>query len=131
MQKLFELLYTSTLAPGTSVTEVPSIVATARLRNPPQELTGLLVFDGLHFCQHLEGPQRAVMSCIERIRQDLRHVDFEIVHHGDIAQRRFRRFTMGYAMSDADDFMQQIRALDGMDAMQRLLALVPTLDLDA
>lgn len=131
MSNLYEVLYTSTLAPDAPVTAVAAIVATARLKNPQYDLTGLLVFDGQHFCQQLEGPRSAVLARMERIREDARHVDVDVVHHGVLTQRRFRRFTMGYATSEGEDYLQQIRGLEPKPALERFLAMLPTLDLDS
>ena len=79
---LYEVLYVSTLAPDQPTAVVAEIAAKARQVNAELDVTGLLIFDGQRFCQQLEGPQKAVLKLIERIRNDPRHVNVEVVHNG-------------------------------------------------
>ena len=53
--ELYELLYVSSIAPESEVNIVGQIAREARAKNARQGITGLLVFDGERFCQHLEG----------------------------------------------------------------------------
>lgn len=124
-----ELLYCSVLAPNQMPTVVGQIVAQARRRNTERGITGLLVFDGIHFCQHMEGSHDAVTTLIERLRQDARHTDLRVVYEGVRAERRYQRFDLGFAQSDADDDMAGIQALEGQAALQRFLALQPGFDI--
>ena len=79
---LYEVLYVSTLAPLHPPTVVAEIAARARHVNAELDVTGLLIFDGQRFCQQLEGPQKSVLKLIERIRNDPRHINVEVLHHG-------------------------------------------------
>ena len=79
---LYEVLYVSTLAPDQPLQVVAEIAAHARPANASMDITGLLIFDGQRFCQQLEGPQKAVLKLMERIGDDTRHVNVEVVHHG-------------------------------------------------
>lgn len=126
---LHELLYCSVLAPNQMPTVVGQIVAQARARNTERGLTGLLVFDGLHFCQHIEGPRDAVLKLLDSLRRDGRHTDLRVVYEGSRTERRYRRFDLGFAQSDADDDMAGIQALEGSAALQRFLALKPGFDI--
>jgi len=130
MTRLYEVLYVSTLAPETLVTKIAEIVARARAKNERLGITGLLVFDGVRFCQQLEGAHKQVFKLMEVIREDPRHTGVEVVHHGPLARPRFRRFALGFVSADQEDALQAIEQADGEAALQRFLALVPTLDLD-
>jgi hypothetical protein len=129
--QIHEVLYVSTLAPDSPVKVVSQIAAKARLANQQAGITGLLVFDGMRFCQQIEGPRKAVLALIERIRQDPRHVDVEILHHAPLAQRRFQRFSLGYAAMDDVDVLACIENAGPEQAMALFLALIPSIDLDA
>ena len=59
---LYEFLYWSQLADSQSPTAIGQILARARPFNAANGITGLLVFDGQRFCQHLEGPAVALES---------------------------------------------------------------------
>ncbi|MES2510705.1 MAG: BLUF domain-containing protein [Pseudomonadota bacterium] len=128
---LYETLYVSTIAPGAPLSIVGDIAAEARVFNESQGITGLLVFDGMRFCQQLEGERRTVMKLLERIQQDTRHINIEVLHHAPLAERRFRRFSLGYTTVDDADALGPIEQLDGQAAMDAFVALIATLDLDA
>jgi len=128
---LHEVLYVSTLAPASPVKVVSQIAANARIANQASGITGLLIFDGMRFCQQIEGPKKAVLALIQRIAQDPRHVDVEILHHGPLAERRFRRFSLGYITVDDVDLLARIEDAGAEQAMAQFLALLPSLDLDS
>jgi len=65
---LSEILYCSELAPDLPPDTVASIVARARVRNGELGITGLLVFDGQRFCQHIEGPPGALQTLMTASR---------------------------------------------------------------
>ncbi|MEO6016085.1 MAG: BLUF domain-containing protein, partial [Polaromonas sp.] len=82
--RLYEALYVSTLAPGTPLNAVADIAVKARVANETRQLTGLLIFDGMRFCQQLEGSPKEVLKLLDRICQDPRHTQVEILHHGPL-----------------------------------------------
>ena len=114
---LYEVLYVSQLAPGQPPGVVAEIAAPARLANAALDITGLLIFDGSRFCQQLEGPKKAVLKLIERIRADTRHVNVEVVHHGPVARRRFRNFSLAFSTVEDVDALARVEALDGEAAL--------------
>lgn len=128
--ELHEVLYLSTLAPGAPLKVIADIASRARKANEAAGITGLLVFDGMQFCQHIEGPRKAVLALTERIRQDPRHVDVDILHHGPLAQRRFRHFGLAYTAVEDVDVLARLRDAGAEAALAQFLALVSTLDLD-
>ncbi|WP_341914303.1 BLUF domain-containing protein [Polaromonas sp. YR568] len=129
--ELHEVIYVSTLAPDAPTSVVADIVGKARLHNPWMGITGLLIFDGMRFCEQMEGSQKNVLAQLERIRQDTRHINLRVVHQGPLAARRFRRFSMGYTTLDDDDALGRLEALTGQDAITAFLAMLSSLDLDA
>jgi hypothetical protein len=129
--QLHEVLYVSTLSPDSPVKVISQIAAKARIANQESDITGLLVFDGMRFCQQLEGPRKAVLALMERIRVDPRHVNVEILHHAPLEQRRFRRFSLGYAATDDADVLARIEDAGPEQAMAQFLALLPSVDLDS
>ncbi len=128
---LHEVLYVSTLNAGQPISIVADIAAKARVFNESNNITGLLVFDGMRFCQQLEGERKPVMALLERIRQDPRHSNVEVLHHAPINERRFRRFSLGYTTVDDVDALEKLEQLDGQAAMDFFVSLLATLDLDA
>ncbi|SFV04008.1 Sensors of blue-light using FAD [Polaromonas sp. YR568] len=128
---LYEILYVSTLAPEAPLSVVGDIAAKARIANAQHDITGLLIFDGMRFCQQLEGGQKQVLALLERIRQDTRHINMQILHHGELALRRFRNFSLGYCMVEDDDVLERMERLDGQAALDAFSGLLTQLDLDA
>ena len=125
-QDLHEILYCSNLASGLSPAIVGNIVAHARVRNALRGVTGLLVFDGYRFCQHIEGPRDATVRLMDRIGDDPRHTDIRVVYDGPLEQRRYPRFEMG--LVDAETDFPDLVGLDGEEALVRFLQLRPNYD---
>lgn len=131
MTDLHEILYCSVLASDQPPNAVARIVSHARWRNAAQGITGLLVFDGMRFCQHIEGPRDTVTALLSAIEQDPRHTDIRVVYDGPIAARRYPRFDMGLAESEGADGIADIELLDGMPALERFLQQRPGFDVSA
>ena len=128
-QPLYEVLYVSTLASNTPISAIAGISRHARVANDTRQVTGLLVFDGIRFCQQFEGSKQQTMLLIEKIKRDSRHTNIEILHHGELAERRFRTFRTGYSVVDDVDALEALEQLDGLPAIQALLKLVASVDM--
>jgi hypothetical protein len=126
---ILEVLYVSVLAPDQRPTVVGQIVTQARARNAQRAITGLLVFDGIHFCQLIEGPVEAVQPLMEGIRQDPRHQAVRVLYEGRRDARRYQRFDLGFAQSDEPHDMAGIQVLEGTAALERFLVLRPSFDI--
>ncbi len=128
MTEFHEILYFSTLSPGQIPTVVGQIVSQARARNAGHGITGLLIFDGQNFCQHIEGPRGELLRLMDRIGHDSRHSDIRVVHEGPLNERRYERFDMGFADVEGPTNMADLKTLDGAAALERFLALRPHFD---
>ena len=132
MTELHEILYCSLLAPGQPTEVVGQIVTRARARNATEGITGLLVFDGMRFCQHFEGPRKQVLGLLNRLEADPRHIEMRVVYEGGLSKRRYQRFEMGLAQTEDDEEGKDLailQQLDGAEALERFLALRPRLDI--
>ncbi|HSU21321.1 MAG TPA: BLUF domain-containing protein [Variovorax sp.] len=129
MSTVHEILYCSVLAPDQPPGIVGRIVSQARARNTQHRITGLLVFDGLRFCQHVEGARDEVGALMRRIAHDPRHHAVRVVYEGARAQRRYQRFDLGFAQSEGADDMAGIHDLRGQAALDRFLLLRPGFDI--
>ncbi len=127
---LHEVLYISTLSPESNVKVVAQIAAQSRPANEAAGITGLLVFDGMRFCHQIEGPRDEVLGLVQRIRQDTRHTDMEILHQGPLPASRFRRFGLGYCAVEDEELLPRLRQAGPEQAMAQFLEMVPSLDLD-
>lgn len=129
---IFEVIYVSTIAPNAPLSVVADIAARSRAWNSTQAITGLLIFDGMRFCQQLEGAQKEVLALIERISSDSRHTDVTIFHHGKLPQRRFKNFALAFTdVTEIGDIevLARLEKLDGQSGVSAFEELVDTLDL--
>jgi len=124
-----EVLCISLLATDQSTTVVGQIVTLARARNLRDGITGLLVFDGMRFCQHFEGPPLAVQALLARLAADRRHMELRVLYDGELKQRRYQRFEMGLAEVDDREDLADIDALDGYAALEYFIALRSRFDI--
>ena len=127
---LQEIIYVSTLADDAPVRVVADIANKARHHNQRAQLTGLLVFDGMHFCQQLEGCAAQIADAMDRISKDPRHRDLAVVHSGPLDKRRFNRFSLGYTSVEDIELLVRLRQLHGQAALDAFLGLLCDLDLD-
>ena len=126
--QLYEVIYVSTPAPGRPISSVADIAGKARIANPLRGITGLLIFDGMRFCHQLEGTQKQVLNLMEKIRHDPRHINLEIIHHGNLARPRFKSFSLGYTMVEDPDVLERLEKLDGQAAVSAFLSLLSQVD---
>lgn len=120
---LYQVLYVSTLCAGQPLTVVADIAHRARASNARLGITALLVFDGVHFCQLLEGDRRRVLSLADRIYEDARHESVEVLHHGAIEKRRFTGFDLSFTTGEDDMSLASLVELDGNEAVSAFAVL--------
>lgn len=97
---LTTIIYRSHAHRNISRTSIMEMIELANVHNINSDVTGILVFNGVHFLQLLEGPQARVNEIYSRICRDARH--FNIVELlNDVAP--FRRFgNVGMELIDID-----------------------------
>ena len=86
---LWQLIYTSHATDAFSETELGAILAASHANNPPQGLTGILLYSDGRFIQVLEGARDAVEALYERIKADPRHEAVRRVITREVPQRGF------------------------------------------
>ena len=91
---LKSLTYTSLASLDLTGEDVESILRTARELNAIEGITGLLVFNGTHFMQIVEGSAQAVDDLVDRLRRDRRHSGVEVRDERAIEHRFFADWTM-------------------------------------
>ena len=86
---LKSLTYTSLGRLDLAATDIEAIHHTARELNALDGVTGLLIFNGTHFLQIIEGAPDAIDELVERLRRDQRHSGLEIRDQNEVEQRSF------------------------------------------
>lgn len=128
---LSHFLYLSHLSRSCGVDGLGPLVRQARQLNQAAGLTGLLVFDGHHFVQYLEGATPALQALVPRLARDERHSLFTpLLPLAPLpGPRRFQNWSMAYAEVHDELGLRPLAALHGEAALQALLAQLPQLDL--
>lgn len=91
------VLYTSTLNQDDhDVFVVPDIIRTSRTQNRVNQITGILLFDGINFTQYFEGTDAAVNQLLDKIMHDDRHKNVVVLLTGHHQTRLYAEWKMGY-----------------------------------
>jgi hypothetical protein len=101
---LKSLTYTSRARLDLSADDLHAIHRSARELNSIDGITGLLVFNGTHFLQIVEGTAPAVDDLLARLHRDPRHSGLEVRDERTIAERSFPDWTMELVRVSASYF---------------------------
>lgn len=126
-----QLIYRSRLTDPRGAMVVPEILRTTRSRNAARGITGVLVFDGERFCQHLEGSVVEVDRLFRSIRADGRHVDVEVLVEGLVASPRYSIWSMAYGLDKSRSLIESLGAVPSADVADALQNALPSCDLEA
>lgn len=85
---MLQLVYFSTARPELPATAIDEILAASRRNNHADGLTGLLLYDGYHFLQVLEGEDARVRTAYDRIKADPRHRAVVLLRTCEISEHR-------------------------------------------
>lgn len=86
---LSTLIYRSRLSAPLPLEEFDRLLDAARQRNAALGVTGILLFDGVHFVQLLEGREAEVTALYDSIRRDKRHCNVVQLLRDYAPTRRF------------------------------------------
>lgn len=129
MNTLYRYLYTSTMADA-APENIPRILRTAKRNNALSGVTSLLIFDGLNFCQYLEGAKATLDILLQRIIQDERHAEVRILGQGKLEQgRRFSQWPVAFALTNEPEALNIFHSLNDESPFELLESLLPSLDL--
>ena len=101
---LKSLSYTSLARLDLRAEDLNAIHRTARELNSLDGVTGLLVFNGTHFLQIIEGAAPAIDDLLARLRRDPRHSGLEVRDERVVEERSFPDWSMELARVNADYF---------------------------
>jgi hypothetical protein len=101
---LKSLTYTSLARLDLDASDLEAIHRTARDVNALEGITGLLIFNGTHFLQIIEGAPEAIDDLVERLRRDPRHSGLEIRDQRAVEQRSFPDWSMELVKVSASYF---------------------------
>jgi hypothetical protein len=93
---MYHLVYASSATTLMSEQDLIDVLAQAREKNERLGITGILLYRGGNFLQVLEGPEESVKSVYDSIRNDRRHAGLILLTEGEIEEREFPHWTMGF-----------------------------------
>lgn len=99
-EPIFHLAYISQAASELGYNDIEDILATARIKNPSQKITGVLIYSDGYFVHLLEGiTEKAVKQTLSRIIADERHSNLRVIGEWYSAARFFN-CAIGFCDSD-------------------------------
>lgn len=109
---LTTLIYRSHLCDNVPVKALKEMVAAANIKNSESDVTGILLFNGTHFFQLLEGPEENVRRVYDNICKDSRHYNLVELLCDYAPARRFGK--AGMELFD-------LRTFEREEVLQRVL----------
>lgn len=101
---LKSLTYTSLARLDLEAGDLEAIHRTAREVNALEGITGLLIFNGTHFLQIVEGAPHAIDDLVDRLRRDPRHNGVEVRDERMVERRSFPDWSMELVRVNASYF---------------------------
>ncbi|MFT5446810.1 MAG: hypothetical protein ACI9DC_001985 [Gammaproteobacteria bacterium] len=98
-QTIYPLVYISAANKEFSELELALLLVKARANNDALDVIGMLLYHDGSFNQALEGPKAAVEQLDNVIGKDPRHVETRVLYRGELAQREFESWSMGFYRS--------------------------------
>lgn len=90
------LIYRSFSETPLSERQLQLILEKSQANNSLNEITGLLLYRNNTFIQLLEGPEKQVLSCMQRIRKDTRHYGSSVIFLATSEERLFPNWSMSH-----------------------------------
>ncbi|GLS03056.1 hypothetical protein GCM10007860_01990 [Chitiniphilus shinanonensis] len=130
---MYRYLYLSDVSPEFEPYQMGMLAQRARAKNQRLNITGLLLFDGLHFCQYLEGAKGDVQQLMRVIERDPRHCNLRLLGEG-LSTRPRRLSDEGLFVGYSTDAAFLPGLAEGMAGMDQVVAQIwealPRLDVD-
>ena len=102
---MHELFYCSMATREMQDADILDLLEVSREKNSRLEVTGLLVYQKRtrEFMQILEGEKQVIFDLLETIKADERHRSLKLVYNGEIPERSFKNWSMGFADLESVD----------------------------
>ena len=101
--RLFHLGYVSTETGDLGSSGMVGLLTEARRINTSRDITGLLLHRDRSFYQVLEGEEEVVRQTFDSIEKDQRHTAIDVLFEGEVEEREFPDWQMGFLNLDGVD----------------------------
>ena len=99
----FRLLYVSKAADNLTSEDLTLILKSAHSFNPTHDITGLLLLHEGTFLQVLEGDRDTVMALLQKIEDDPRNEELDVIFEEESGDRLFGNWSMNYLPLNSQD----------------------------
>ncbi len=96
------LVYVSTSVEPLSNEDLTQLLLKSRINNSKAGITGMLLYNSGTFFQVLEGEEQELNSLFERVKHDSRHKGIIKLKSGNIPERHFPDWSMGFRTTITD-----------------------------
>ena len=93
---VLRIIYVSSETSAFSEQQLEELLQKSRRHNLAADITGMLLYRDGKFMQTIEGPRIAVLTLLEKIRNDPRHCKFTLLMEAPLLQRSFGSWSMGF-----------------------------------
>lgn len=94
--------------------ELEDILRSSRENNARLGITGMLLYGNNTFVQILEGEEKNVNELMNKIKEDPRHTDFQVLKKKTIDRREYADWSMGFKRVSGEEF-QAVKGLENID----------------
>ena len=101
--RIFHLGYVSTETGDLGSSGMVELLTEARRINTSRDITGLLLHRDRSFYQVLEGEEDVVRQTFDSIEKDERHTAIDVLFEGEVDEREFPDWQMGFLNLDGID----------------------------
>ena len=109
-ETVIQISYISSATEPWSTQEVLGLLQKRRENNAGSGVTGMLLYGNETFLQVLEGEEKAIDDLVDRICNDPRHTNLQILYRRKIQRRQYSDWSMGFnRVSDKE--LQQVEGL--------------------
>jgi hypothetical protein len=99
---MYYLIYSSTGTKPFTDDDLTTILSKSVTNNSRDKITGVLLYHGGSFIQLLEGEEELIHATYKRIIADKRHKDVTTIASGQLEQRNFPEWAMGFKSINAE-----------------------------
>jgi hypothetical protein len=102
------IIYCSQASHDFDPDELVALLGSARSRNEPAGLTGLLLYCSQSFLQVLEGDPEALRATYTRIAADERHTNLRLLMNAEVPTALFPDWSMGFEHLDDEELAEEL-----------------------
>lgn len=108
---MFFIVYVSSAVTPFTRSELTELLEKSRVNNAALDISGMLLYKDGNFMQVLEGEESAVRTLCDKVGRDPRHRGVLVLLQGQLAERQFPEWSMGFRDLEAAD----VAAVPGYD----------------